>query len=210
MKKVGGMFILDNDQFFENVFTRTYDKFEPEYLELAMNFCKKFDVALDGGAHYGSWTRGMAEKFKEVHAFEGCQPIFECLSANTGSYNNIYANHNALGHESKMVEIGPGPNYDNTGCGTMIGEGNTEMVRIDDLDLSSLDFLKLDVEGYEYYTLVGATETLQKYKPVVILEDKGHSEHFGVAKGEAGRYLESLGAVLLHNIRDRDFIYGWK
>ena len=47
---------------------------------------------------------------------------------------------------------------------------NIPQMRIDDLNLSSCDLIHLDVEGSEDRVLKGAINTLQKFKPVIILE----------------------------------------
>jgi hypothetical protein len=41
---------------------------------------------------------------------------------------------------------------------------------IDDLDLSSCDFIMLDTEGYEYNVLLGAMQTIEKFQPLISLE----------------------------------------
>ena len=46
------------------------------------------------------------------------------------------------------------------------------MVRIDEWNLPSFGFLKLDVEGSEPLALKGARETLVRCHPIVLFEDK--------------------------------------
>ena len=41
---------------------------------------------------------------------------------------------------------------------------------VDSLDTNRIDFIKLDVEGFEKQTLVGAAETLARFRPVVLFE----------------------------------------
>jgi hypothetical protein len=41
---------------------------------------------------------------------------------------------------------------------------------VDDIGLNACDLIHLDIEGYEYYAILGATETIKKFKPVVVLE----------------------------------------
>ena len=39
-------------------------------------------------------------------------------------------------------------------------------------DFGALDFLKLDLEGYEADALEGCIEQLKRYRPVVLIEEK--------------------------------------
>ena len=47
---------------------------------------------------------------------------------------------------------------------------NIETITIDSLDLDGCDFIKIDVEGFEPLVLLGAEETIRKYKPVILFE----------------------------------------
>jgi hypothetical protein len=44
------------------------------------------------------------------------------------------------------------------------------MSRLDDLELSNVSIMKIDVEGYEMEALAGGLQTILKCKPVIILE----------------------------------------
>ena len=41
---------------------------------------------------------------------------------------------------------------------------------VDDFQISSVDFIKIDVEGYEYSVLEGAINTLLSFRPIVMFE----------------------------------------
>ena len=46
---------------------------------------------------------------------------------------------------------------------------------VSDLELQSVDFIKIDIEGFEYKALLGANDTLKKYKPIIYIELQRHS-----------------------------------
>ena len=41
---------------------------------------------------------------------------------------------------------------------------------IKDLEVKNVDFIKIDIEGYEYKALLGALETIEKFKPIIYIE----------------------------------------
>lgn len=47
---------------------------------------------------------------------------------------------------------------------------NVELRTLDSLELQKVDFIKIDVEGYEYFVLQGGLNTIRKFKPQIILE----------------------------------------
>ena len=48
--------------------------------------------------------------------------------------------------------------------------GFTPTLKIDDLNLKHCDFIQLDVEGYQLFALMGAENTIKKFKPVISIE----------------------------------------
>lgn len=210
MKKSGNMWVLDDDIFFEKVFSKSGDDFEIEHLIKALTYISRYGVAIDGGANYGSWSRHMATTFKKVIAFEPVNNIFECLKKNTSEYENVALYKNAIGDSNKKVNVGIGKAFYNHGCYTVTGDGEMDMITIDSLNLETLDFLKLDLEGFEYYALQGAEETLKRCKPIILFEEnsRGKLEH-NIDNGMCGQYLESLGASHKETLKGRDIIYGW-
>ena len=60
-----------------------------------------------------------------------------------------------------------GPEYDNTRHN--IGfEVLDQWVK--ESQINTLNFIKIDVEGYEYSVLEGATDTLRSFQPIVMFE----------------------------------------
>ena len=203
------MWILDDDPVFQKEFEASGDQFDVGSLDMAFRHIKSWRTAIDGGAHYGTWTRCFGDRFQRVLAFEPRTDLFECLTKNVDGYSTVEINNAALGKELGSVTVGRGPSYHNTGTAQVTGPGLTPLLTIDSLNLTDVDFIKLDVEGYELYALQGAHQTLLRDKPVVHLEDKGHSADFGIPRGSAGKFLEKLGAKLVDSYRGRDFVYSW-
>lgn len=211
MNKVKGMWVRDEDKFIEKYMDEN-GHFEYYKVLAALKYVTNWDCFLDGGAHYGTWTIPLSEKFKKVIAFEGSKDTYDCLIKNVAGCENVEAINKAVGEKYGSVQIGIGEQQGTLGnCGvqTIIGLGNTPMVPIDSLNIKSLGLIKLDVEGYELQTLKGAEETLKRCKPVVIFEENCRCLEHNVAYGESGKYLESLGAKKVEAIHT-DYIYKWE
>ena len=177
-----------------------------DHLMRALPHVKKWTLALDGGAHVGSWTRPLAERFGHVVAYELAPDTFECLRRNTLSLSNVRIVNAAIGHRRGRVGVQePGHTL-----GRSVAEGgDIPMLRIDDEKLPALDFLKLDLEGYEYFGLKGAEKTIRKFKPVILVEDKGHGLKYGVPENGVRHFLQSLGYVHILRMKpDHLYIHG--
>ncbi len=169
----------------------------------AVSCCRDFRTAVDGGAHVGLWSRVLAGFFHHVHAFEPVHELRGHFRRNVDAVN-LYAC--ALGHESKQVKVRYTEHQ--TGSSHIWGEGaDVEMRTLDSFGLTQVDFVKLDVEGCEYWALKGAEETIRRDKPTIILEQKNNlGARYGA--GDAVELVKSWGAKLIVEVSG-DFILSW-
>ena len=67
-----------------------------------------------------------------------------------------------------------------------IGDGGEEIetITIDSLNLESCDYMKIDVEGFEPLVLIGAEQTIKKFKPTILFE----SNHKVISKEMAEKF----------------------
>src|SRR5262245_53043870 len=65
----------------------------------ALHCCTSHRVAVDAGAHVGTWTLPLCGMFKRVWAFEPSLDNFECLLKNTAGCKNLHRIWGALGSE---------------------------------------------------------------------------------------------------------------
>lgn len=198
MKKVGNTWIQDGDKFFERVFSGS-DTFESQNLELALSFVKKWDIAYDVGAHYGSWTRAMAAEFDLVVAFEPNPDNYNCLLLNN-PYFNVIPVPCGLSNQNEEVSLESG---NNSGCWHVVEGRGIKLITPP--DYGALDFIKIDVEGHEGIVIDGCLELLKKYRPIVLIEEKDlpHKKCDYAAR----KLLESNGYKQLAAI-GRDVIFG--
>jgi FkbM family methyltransferase len=157
--------------------------FEPEMVSLFRTVAEGSDVIVDAGANIGCSAILFGQLAKEVYAYEPSASTFSFLSRNVtrSGRKNIYLRNIGLGAASGESTLTFSPTNRSGGFvsnQTQASTGHTvESIVIraldDELKLPgerSLDFLKIDVEGFEANVIRGASRSLTQYKPVVILE----------------------------------------
>ena len=188
LKQVNGIWYPEQDTFFQDgIPFRGFQK--------AMEHTKQRRLMADIGAHCGFSTRYFAPHFCKVVAFEPNHQSFQCLVRNQPNMTNIVAYKTALGDKQQEVQMEYDvTRYGNTGCYMVSGSGDKiQMTTLDTYELTNVDLIKIDVEGYELEVLQGGQNTIKKNKPVVVMEVKeGLSERHGIHYLQAPNYLISM------------------
>ena len=131
---------------------------------------------VDVGASIGGWSLFVAQRGNTVYAFEPSPKAYHALAARIKKYPNIHAYPYALGDEDTVGRLGFAAT---TLSGTMDAEitglqgGGTMDItvhKLDSLHLTNVGVIKIDTEGYETPILQGAKETIEKNKPLLIIE----------------------------------------
>jgi len=99
----------------------------------------------------------------------------------------------AVGSDTKMISLSD-DNF--TQAKRVIGDGEIPMITVDSLNLSDIDVIKIDVEGYEMEVLKGAEKTLQTNKYVMI-ELNSNTGKYGSSNQECMDLLQKNGYKLL-------------
>lgn len=141
-------------------------------------------VVIEGGCHIGAHSVKLSKLSKRVLYFEPLPPSYNLLVENLriNGCNNFVAHQQGLAERKsfgKFSWITTG-NVGASGlCENPMGElhrvpedenFDVKLTSIDDLNLDQLDFIKLDVEGYEIKAIKGAIETINKFRPTILLE----------------------------------------
>lgn len=184
------MFKIVNDCWFPETDNRGHNAiFDITALIEAEKLCKQRRTVIQAGGNVGVWPAWLGERFAAVYTAEPDLHNFMCLTQNV-KWANVYKLQCAFG--MKRGPVGFSPNLDNCGAGYVTPQGKVPVIRIDDLGLSDVDLIALDVEGMEADALEGAALTIDRCHPVILFEDK-HSERYGRTPGFIGKYLESWG-----------------
>lgn len=127
---------------------------------------------VQAGGNCGLILSKFVEHFSIIYTFEPDPINFYCLNQNVTS-QNVIKMQACLGNINRPVStqqlIRPERLHDIGGV-HIVGEGYTPTILIDNLNLTGCDLIQLDVEGYELNALLGAIETIKKYKPVLCIE----------------------------------------
>jgi FkbM family methyltransferase len=175
--------------------------FQFRKFQAAMPHIRNFRHYVDIGAHVGLWARPLARLFDTVTAFEPIAAYRECFMANTQKYlDHVTLYPYALGAEPlPAVEFRVKAHNSGTThikANGELGQATAEMKRLDDFKLTEVDFIKIDVEGYEMAVIQGGERTIKKWHPTIIVEQKpGNPTRYGFPQLGACELLKSWGAT---------------
>jgi FkbM family methyltransferase len=194
---------------FDRHFARTVSQYPgTDYQQATINeavqHVKKFDCAVDVGGNVGLHTVRFASLFKTVHSFEPTTVNFECLQKNTESLDNVILHPLGLGNEPTTVTIQLPADANNCGNFSIVDfADNTEQTVNETIEIQTLDsfelapdLIKIDVQGFDYNVLVGATKTIAAHHPVVIIESETKK-----SRNIIGEFLTQHGYTVAAKIR---------
>lgn len=171
--------------------------------DVILSYVKDKSICVQAGGNVGVWPKVFSQHFDLVYTFEPDEVNYKCLLLNCNE-NNIIKSNSALGAE--QGSCGYNRINGNCGAGHVSQDTTHKMSTIDGLNLLSCGLIQLDIEGYELNALKGARKTIFNHSPVIVVEDKGLSEKYGVKKGEITEYLSNFGYSIAKTI-NRDIIF---
>lgn len=191
-----------NDQYIGRSI-ENYGEFSQLEVEVFKQICKANDTIIEIGANIGTHTqyfsKAVGDKGK-VFAFEPQRVVFQTLCANIAlnSMTNVYTYQMALGKEEKTIVIPPFDyNKEGNFGGISVDSFNSgEPVEQKTLDslidyFQSVKFMKIDVEGMEKEVLEGSQKIINKFKPILYVENDRQEK-----SSELIKYIQSLGYEL--------------
>ena len=161
--------------------------------------------AIDIGGHCGLWSMHLVDYFDHVFAFEPVAEFREYFLKNVSGKYTLFPFGCGEKEGRASMETMPG----HSGITWIVDGDDVEIVRIDDFDLPDIAFIKVDCEGYEYFALKGAEQTIKRNKPVILVEQKPQNkDRFGLPPKAACTLLEDLGMKQAYE-RSGDYLYVW-
>ena len=170
---------------------------QPTYLEdaghgqqqqrdAALKYVNNWRICLDVGSNIGQWTRPLASRFKSVICFEPNPNFRDCFRRNITEKNVILWPYGLSNKEHQAQQ-----DFNSTVLRS--SEGDIQCRTLDSFGLTNVDFVKIDVDGFEVPLLEGARETLSKNTPVINIEMKRDKRMETVKQAE--QILRDLGYV---------------
>ena len=154
----------------------------------AAKLCKRRRTVVQAGGNCGVWPWALAHCFESVVTFEPDSMCFGLLQENLHGTLNIEAHNQALWDTPGTCGMYIEPH--NRGAQWVLpDEGGIPCTTIDSLRIGDCDMIYLDIEGAELKALRGAAETIAHSRPVIAVEDKGHSLRYGSQPGDIERWL---------------------
>lgn len=147
----------------------------------------------------------------KIYGFEPVPFLFENAKKNIdlNVFRNIYLNNLAISDQkgSLFFELPQNRNFGSINMSFESTPGSREVkaITIDEFielnQIDQVDFIKVDVEGFEYKVLRGAVKSIQKFKPLLFIEliDE-YLKRNGNSASQLVQFVSNLG----YNVFDAD------
>ena len=159
-------------------YNKQYESLETLFVQ---NTIKRSMTIIDVGANIGYYTTIFSQLSQNgtIYAFEPDAINFSLLQRNceTNKLNNVKLYNYACGNVNKTESLFI--SKDNKGDhrtykvdGEERESNHIKMIRLDDFlpVIPKLDFVKLDIQGYEFEAIRGMNDIIIKHKPIILLE----------------------------------------
>ena len=146
---------------------------------------KSTKTYLDIGASRGSASIPFLDIFDKIIAFEpnieACKELSKVVLEKAPIHKDkIEVKNIALSNYDGKLEVEFG--WTNPNFYIEPYKDNAQCTIIDSFNFKDVDFIKIDVEGEEFNVLMGAINTIKKYRPIILYEDKKNTSQL-VKKG---------------------------
>ena len=168
--------------------------YERRFLEILVNHFPYGAIALDIGANIGNHSICLANSFSKIHAFEPNPRVLARLVSNIdlNKIKNIDVHDIGLGKESAVIPFRENNDGNLGASGFLRPKDKLDALSIcinlkishadsyiSKLNLERIDFIKVDVEGWEPELFEGMADTIQQYRPIIAFEFHGQSVYDG-------------------------------
>jgi FkbM family methyltransferase len=161
------------EQLLVRLISLAYRRYEPEINRLD-EVCGRGGTMIDIGGWYGPWTRRLRHRAAQSVVIEPT-PLHEVLRRTLPSRVEVIAAAASDGCGEAELWV-PAADAGVRGVSSLHRRGihgesiKVPLVRLDDLGLSDVRFIKIDVDGHEVQVLRGAEEVITRDQPRLLIE----------------------------------------
>ncbi len=152
-------------------------------------------VMVDVGGNIGTFLCQFIDKCSKVYVFEPIPRLNDVIKRSV-EYNKdkkVVLIAKAIGDQPGSVKMLDNNNSSivTAGAGTAVLDIPVTTLDMECSDLQKIDFIKIDVEGYEVNVLNGASATIDKHRPFILVEvHPGFLKEYGRDHNEVIRFFE--------------------
>lgn len=211
---VNGIFLPDRDTHFvehvrNNPLIDNKGTYQLDKIVCSMSYCDRFGLAIDIGANVGLWTRLLAKHFKKVIAIEPVLENLQCLSLNANT-PNVEIISEAINTFSGLLSL---KYTDGVATASVCSYEDRDVEvpcrPLDDFGFEYVDFIKIDVEGFENRVVQSGEKTIRTYRPTIVVEQKKRTIKYDSRKLAAVETLEGWGMTVMCEMAG-DFFLTWR
>ena len=213
MIQIKNYYLPEDDEHYLNYFKK-FDHYQEAQRNRALSQVSNWGFAIDIGANIGLWSKDLSEYFDNTVCFEPNLKCIECLEKNINIKKSIIYNH-ALGSINTQMDLytpsfsGGSSFINRTNIGTnedgskiygkfseTTSKQKTIIKTLDSFNFQYVDFIKIDVQGFELEVLKGAHKTLKENNPIICIEENLHD----LADSEVYKNLIDLNYELVDRV----------
>jgi len=153
--------------------------------EISRPFIKNFRTAVDVGCRDGEYTRYLQHYFDYTHAFDPRARMLFPFNVDLKKVSHYIC---ALGDTTGEIPMYGGNHDADRGLDALMVPCRT----LDSFRLEDVDYIKVDVEGFERKVLVGGVRTIERDRPLIVIE-QNDARLAGEAPFAAKNWLEKRG-----------------
>jgi FkbM family methyltransferase len=153
---------------------------EPEIIKF-VHLISKNSVVIDVGANRGTYSFPILRKLRKpgiLYLFEPIPQLFDYLVKGLGKKDTVEIYSFACGDKQSVQGIKMPINNGEPGLGSASFVNSfkhfetilVNVIAIDSLKIKKVNFIKIDVEGFETIVLRGAIKTIERNRPIILVE----------------------------------------
>lgn len=215
MKQSHGFWFPSYDNHFPRMLDKSLKKdgvarYQWRARDFAVSLCDQKRTCIDIGANVGLWACDLVHAFETVLAFEPVEEFRKCFDLNVQS-KNYQMFPVALGRKESFINMNIVEG--NTGHSHIdpnsLGQGTIPLKTLDSFNFEHIDMIKIDVEGFEEEILAGALNTIERNKPVLVIEQQKHEYKNDRDETPAIKILEGWGYRVVEQF-NKDWVLKWQ